>query len=100
MATPPRIQLLALANQLAKTVAGIGDTTPLTDRMTNTFPWILALSPEDRATCTRDIINTTQAALATSQPHLALTELTSWKETATAITAGLGRDELEWINTE
>ncbi|WP_208859892.1 hypothetical protein [Mycolicibacterium peregrinum] len=50
--------------------------------------WMLALSPEDRAACARDI-----AAAADPQQ-----ELTAWRETATAIAAGLGRGEVEWLD--
>ncbi|WP_206422335.1 hypothetical protein [Mycobacteroides abscessus] len=57
---------------------------PTADRET----WMLALSPEDRAACARDI-----AAAADPQQ-----ELISWRATATAIAAGLDQTaNLEWL---
>ncbi|MCZ9635381.1 hypothetical protein RhoBH5_32380 [Rhodococcus sp. BH5] len=38
-------------------------------------------------------------SFSTDQPHLVLAELTSWRETATAIAAGLGQADLEWLDT-
>ena len=67
----------------------LDDEGTLASRMTNRFPWMLALSPEDQATCAQDLVNAGRASFATGQPHLAIAELTSWRETATAIAAGL-----------
>lgn len=55
---------------------------PADDRET----WMLALSPEDRAACARDL-----AAAADPQQVLI-----SWRETA--IAAGLGQVEVEWLD--
>ncbi|MGO1456860.1 MAG: prevent-host-death protein, partial [Corynebacterium casei] len=41
-----------------------------------------------------------RASFATEQPHLAISELTSWKETATAVAAGLGSADLEWLDAD
>ena len=38
------------------------------------------------------LLDAARASLSTGQPHLAITELTSWRETAAAITAGLGSE--------
>lgn len=53
------------------------------------FRWMLALSPEDRVRCVRDLAT---AALRGELRE----ELRSWRETGTALAAGLGRDEVEW----
>ncbi|WP_078321714.1 hypothetical protein [Mycobacteroides chelonae] len=54
------------------------------------FRWMLALSPEDRVSCVRD--------LAAAAPRGELRqELRSWRETARCTALGLGRDEVEWL---
>ena len=45
-------------------------------------------------------VDAARASLSTGQPHLAITELTSWRETAAAITAGLGSEPVEWLNPD
>lgn len=52
---------------------------------------MLALSYEDRVTCARDL------AAAALRGELQQ-ELTSWRETAAALAAGLGREEPEWLD--
>ena len=91
-----RAQLLELAAQLI-TVAteGIGS---LGERMARAFPWMLALSQADRESCAQELIDAARASFATEQPHLALVEFTAWKETATAVAAGLGQEETDWLN--
>lgn len=70
----------------------------LVERMLKAFPWMLSLSPGDRASCARDLVDAARASFSTDQPHLILAELTSWKETATAIAGGLDRGEPEWLD--
>lgn len=79
---------------------GRDDNGPLAERMSRAFPWMLALSPDDRATCAQDLVDAARASFSTDQPHLVLAELTSWKETATAIAAGLNRGEPEWLDDD
>lgn len=93
-----RNRMLQFAAQLIG--VAVDDNGPLADRMSRAFPWMLALSPEDRATCAQDLIDAARASFSTDQPHLVLAELTSWKETATAIAAGLGRGEPEWLDDD
>ncbi len=71
---------------------------PLAERMSKAFPWMLALSPADRTTCAQDLVDAARASFSTDQPHRVLSELTSWRETATAIAAGLGQADLEWLD--
>lgn len=72
----------------------------LASRMAERYTWMLALSPEDRATCAQNLIDAARASFATEQPHLAIAELTSWRETATAIAAGLSGREVEWLDND
>lgn len=58
------------------------------------LPWMFALSPDDRKTCERDLAEPAR----TGKPHLAAAELTSWKETAAAIAAGLGNIDFAWLD--
>lgn len=91
-----RARLLELAAQLI-TVA-IDHQGTLAERMAKVFPWMLALSVADREACAREILDAARASFATEQPHLALTELTSWKETAAAVAAGLSNTDLQWYD--
>ena len=72
----------------------------LTDFMTDHYPWMLALSPADREECARDVLDAARASFSSGQPHLAVSTLTSWRETATAIAAGLGSEPVEWLTTD
>ena len=93
-----RTRLLEFAAQLIG--VAVDDDGPLAGRMSKAFPWMLALSPQDRWTCAQDLVDAARASFSTDQPHLALAELTSWRETATAIAAGLGRDDLQWLDSD
>lgn len=90
-----RARLLEFAAQLI-TVA-VDNKGTLAERLTKVFPWMLALSPADRESCAEDLVDAARASFSTQQPHLALVELTSWKETAAALAAGLGSADLEWL---
>jgi PHD/YefM family antitoxin component YafN of YafNO toxin-antitoxin module len=90
-----RTALLELAAQL---VAISTDTAgSFADHMGDRFPWMLALSPADRESCAKAVLAAARASFATNQPHLAIAELTSWRETATAVAAGLGTQPVEWL---
>lgn len=89
-----RALLLEFAAQLIG--VAVDNDDPLADRMTRAFPWMLALSPQDQATCAQDLINTARASFATD-PHLVLAQLTSWRGTATAIAAGLEQSSVNWL---
>jgi len=91
-----RTSLLELAAQL---VAVSTDTSgTFADRMSDRFPWMLALTPDDQASCAKAVLAAARASFATNQPHLAVAELNAWRETATAIAAGLGREPVEWLD--
>lgn|SRR5690625_666111 len=93
-----RKSLFSLAAQL------IGVTTDdrgtLTERMQNQFPWMLALSADDRDECAKELVSAARASFATNQPHLATTTLTSWIETAAALAAGHSARAVEWLDEE
>lgn len=91
-----RTKLMELAAQLI--AVATDPEGSLTDRMARLFPWMLALSANDRATCAEEILIAARASFATHQPNLVLIEITSWKETATALAAGLGNADLVWLD--
>lgn len=91
-----RRDLLDLAAQLI--VIATDSQGSLAERMSEVFPWMFALSPQSRDECARAILQAARASFSTKQPHLAIAELTSWKETATALAAGLRNDPVEWLD--
>ncbi len=93
-----RAQLLELAAQLITVT--LDDEGSLEDRMAALFPWMLALSEEGRKSCARALVDAARASFSTGQPHLAIAELTSWRETATALAAGLGAAPVEWLDED
>jgi dsDNA-binding SOS-regulon protein len=86
--------------QLAATLIGVATDSrgTLAERMSDALPWMLALSPEDRITCANDLLEAARASFSTGQAHLAVAEMTSWRETATAVAAGLGAAPVEWLD--
>jgi PHD/YefM family antitoxin component YafN of YafNO toxin-antitoxin module len=91
-----RNRMLEFAAQLIG--VAVADDGPLAGRMSNAFPWMLALSERDRATCAQDLVDAARASFATDQPHRVLAELNAWRETATAIAAGLGTVDVAWLD--
>lgn len=91
-----RTALLELAAQLVAVSTNTDGT--LVTRMIDRFPWMLALSTADQQTCANDILTAARASFATNQPHLAIAELTAWRETATSVAAGLGHEPVEWLD--
>jgi hypothetical protein len=91
-----RSALLELAAQLV----AVSTTTEgtLASRMSDRYPWMLALSPADQEACAAAVLAAARASFSTGQPHLAIAELTAWRETATAIAAGLGQEPVEWLD--
>lgn len=93
-----RRELLDLAAQLIAIATDTKGT--LTERMSEVFPWMFALSPQGRDDCAQSVLQAARASFSTKQPHLAVAELTSWKETATALAAGLRSDPVEWLDDD
>ena len=48
----------------------------------------------------RALLDAARASLSTGQPHLAIAEPTSWRETTAAITAGLGSEPVERLDPD
>jgi len=92
-----RALLLQFAADLI-TVTLDGEGT-LAARMTRKFEWMHALSTADQDACAQDLVDAARASFSTGQAHLAVAELTSWRETATAIAAGLTAAPVEWLDT-
>ncbi|GAB98001.1 dsDNA-binding SOS-regulon protein [Kineosphaera limosa] len=88
----------ALLNIAATLITVALEDGPLTERMASRYPWMYALSVQERDACARDVIDAARASFSTQQPHLAISKLTSWRETATAIAAGLGSQPIEWLD--
>ncbi len=93
-----RDRLLELAAQLI--AATTDDSGPLAERLADRLPWMLALSPTGRDQCAAELIAAARASFATNQAHLAAAVMTSWRETATALAAGLGSEPVEWLPTD
>ncbi|MCE5292048.1 MAG: prevent-host-death protein [Nocardiaceae bacterium] len=93
-----RARLLNFAAQLITVT--LDESGPLAERMSKAFPWMLALSPTDRESCAQDLVDAARASFSTDQAHLAIAELTSWKETAVAVAAGLGSADVEWLDDD
>lgn len=91
-----RTRMLNLAAQLIGVM--LDGNGALADRMCRAFPWMLALSPEDRTACAHDLVDAARASFTTEQPYLVLAELASWKETATAIAGGLCQGKPDWLD--
>jgi PHD/YefM family antitoxin component YafN of YafNO toxin-antitoxin module len=90
-----RKKLLELAAELIAVTTD--DRGTLVERMSDRFPWMLALNLDDRARCASALVNAARASFATQQIHLAIAELTSWRETASAIAEGLSLNSIEWL---
>ncbi|WP_382304020.1 prevent-host-death protein [Herbiconiux sp. UC225_62] len=93
-----REQLLQFAAQLI--AVAIDERGTLSQRMANAFPWMLALHEADRVRCAHDLVDAARASFATGQVHLIAAELTSWRETASALAAGLRDSPVDWLSDE
>lgn len=93
-----RKQLFEFAAQLVAITTD--DRGTLAERMADHFPWMFALSEADRKQCAKDLVDAARASFATEQPHLAVVELNSWRETAEALAAGLRDDPVEWLDRD
>ncbi|WP_258070795.1 prevent-host-death protein [Pseudoclavibacter sp. AY1F1] len=85
-----RDQLLEIAARLI--AAATDERGSLEHRMSQMFPWMLPLSPDGQRECAQDLLDASRASFSTGQAHLAIAELTAWKETASALAAGGGAD--------
>lgn len=93
-----RTSLLELASHLIAITTSVKGTPA--ERMSDHYPWMLALSEADREQCAEDILSAARASFATNQAHLAIAEFTAWRETAIAVAAGLGATQVDWFDFE
>jgi hypothetical protein len=91
-----RAMLLQFAADLITVT--LDDEGTLASRMARKFEWMHALSAADQAACAQDLVDAARASFSTGQAHLAVAELTSWRETATAIAAGLTAAPADWLD--
>lgn len=88
-----RTELMRFAGMV---VGAALDHDSLEEGLTCAFPWMFALSENDRRVCAKEIIDAARVAFTTkSQAHQALRVITAWRESAAAIAAGLVDCELE-----
>lgn len=90
-----RESLLDFAAQLI--AAMTDDTGALAQRLANRLPWMLALSTSDQEECAAELVTAARASFATNQVQLVTAAITSWRETAIALAAGLGTQPVEWL---
>lgn len=88
--------LVELAAQLI--AATTDDRGTLAERMSVQFPWMLALTEEDRELCAKELVDAARASFATGHVQLALIEISAWRETASAISEGLFEIPVDWLD--
>lgn len=93
-----RTSLLELAAHLV--AAATPQEGTLIERMSDHYPWMLALSTANQEAAANEILESARASFATHQAHLAISTLHAWRETATAIAAGLGTTPTTWLHSE
>lgn len=91
-----RDSLLEFAAQLI--AATLDDRGTLAERLADRFDWMLALSAADQKQCADDLVRAARASFATGQAHLAAAEMSSWRSTARALSAGLGPVDVTWLD--
>lgn len=92
-------QLEARAFASSMLSAALETSGSIQERVKNHFPWILALSDKDQAECVTELLQAARIALATGQDLKAMQLLTSWRETALAVAAGLTASANERLKT-
>lgn len=90
-----REKLLRIAGQLI--AVSLEPQGTLAERMRERFEWMYALTDEDQEECALSILRAARASFATGEAHKVMSEILSWKETATALAAGLGAHQVEWL---
>jgi len=90
-----RDQLLRFAGDLV--IASTDDRDTFANQLADRLPWMLALSPDDREACAKDVLDAARASFSTGKAHLAIAMVTSWCETAKLIAAGVTAEPVEWL---
>lgn len=91
----------ATLNEFAAQLLGITAHSPreLANKVSQLYPWMLALSPTDQEQCASDLLAATRAALATGRPERVVSEIVSWRETARAMSDGLVVSSDDWLES-
>lgn len=85
---------------IAQIISVLDDASgTLVDRMSKTFPWILALSKNGQTECAEELVRAAKVAMATSTPSVAINELNSWIATAETQALGIDFNDIEWLDT-
>lgn len=79
------------------TLVMLHDETALVDVMTRVYPWMMALSEEDRVLCAEDLRDAALVSFSTGQAKKLQETVASWKGTAEAVAAGLTAEPVEWL---
>lgn len=85
--------LLGVAAQIVAVSTFTAHDSELVAEMTRHFPWMLALSEDDRVSCAHEIIDDARASFSLGQPNLIVGTLNAWRDTAEAVAAGCSAGE-------
>lgn len=85
--------LLGVAAQIVAVSTFTAHDSELVAEMTRHFPWMLALTKDDRVNCAHEIIDDARASFSLGQPNLIVGTINAWRDTAEAIVAGYSADE-------
>lgn len=86
-----------LDSAAAFTLAMLRDQPAPVDAMSGVYPWMAALSEEDRISCAHDLREAAIVSFSTGQGKRLQETVASWKGTAEAIAAGLSAGPVEWL---
>ena len=68
--------------------------------MSEVYPWMMALAPEDRSACAKELRDAALASFSTGQARLLEEAEASWRGTAEAVAAGLVSSDVDWLGDE
>ncbi len=85
--------LLGVAAQIVAVSTFTAHDSELVAEMSRHFPWMLALSDDDRVSCVREVIDDARASFSLGQPNLIVGTLNAWRDTAEAVAAGYSAGE-------
>lgn len=75
------------------------DDQPFEERLRLPFPWMEFLTPADRASFAKEVVDVARACAAVSQFDRLVVTVKAWESTAESIAAGYPRDEdLDWLD--
>ena len=68
--------------------------------MSEVYPWMMALTPEDRSACATELRDAALASFSTGQARLLEEAEASWRGTAEAVAAGLVSSDVDWLDDD